>query len=145
MKLCCSKRLFPPVAALFVGSFLTLTLTLSPNLSSYPRHFSFKTTLPSVSGVAMVSRLGPQKFVTCQDLSDLSYSIGFDFVKNLNVLLLHHILKPEVLQTIINLSYVACLYFALKLILFFCPTVVGSFSLVWPQGYIQIGTHGYGG
>ena len=45
----------------------------------------------------MVSRVGLQKFVTCEDLSGLSLTL----LKILKVLLLHHILKPEHLQTML--------------------------------------------
>lgn len=45
----------------------------------------------------MVSRVGLQKFVTCGDLSGLSLTL----LKILKVLLLHHILKPEHLQTML--------------------------------------------
>ena len=45
----------------------------------------------------MVSRVDLQKLVTCEDLSGLSLTL----LKILKVLLLHHILKPEHLQTML--------------------------------------------
>ena len=55
----------------------------------------------------------------------------FDLVKNSESLAFTPHFETRTPANYVNfLSYVLCFYFVFKLIVFICPTVVGSFSLV---------------